>query len=85
MPDVFRQFLPLCSMLRYILYTLGFYFLFRFVTGFVIPVVRTTLQLRKGFKAMQEQQQAAASASDVPPKRPAKPAAGDYLDFEEVK
>ena len=72
-------------MLRYIFYTLGFYFLFRFVTGFVVPVVRTPLQLRKGFKAMQEQQQAAASASDVPPKRPAKPDAGDYLDFEEVK
>ena len=85
MPDVFRYFLPLYSMLRYILYTLGFYFLFRFVTGFVVPVVRTTLQLRKGFKAMREQQEAAASASDVPPKRPAKPAAGDYLDFEEVK
>ncbi len=72
-------------MLRYILYTLGFYFLFRFVTGFVVPVVRTTLHLRKGFKAMREQQEAAASASDVPPKRPSKPAAGDYLDFEEVK
>ena len=85
MPDVFRYFLPLYSMLRYILYTLGFYFLFRFVTGFVVPVVRTTLQLRKGFKAMREQHEAAASAADVPPKRPAKPAAGDYLDFEEVK
>ena len=72
-------------MLRYILYTLGFYFLFRFVTGFVIPVVRTTLQLRKGFKAMQEQQESAAAATNAAPKRPEKPAAGDYLDFEEVK
>lgn len=72
-------------MLRYILYTLGFYFLFRFVTGFVIPVVRTTLQLRKGFKAMQEQQESAAAATNTAPKRPEKPAAGDYLDFEEVK
>jgi len=85
MPDVFCHFLPLRSMLRYILYTLGFYFLFRFITGFLIPVVRTTLQLRKGFKAMQEQQEAAAAASDVTPKRPAKPDDGDYLDFEEVK
>lgn len=79
-------------MLRYILYTLGFYFLFRFVTGFLIPVVRTTLQLRKGFKAakaqMEEamrQQQNSATASTVSPKRTEKADAGDYLDFEEVK
>ena len=72
-------------MLRYILYTLGFYFLFRFVTGFVIPVVRTTLQLRKGFKAMQEQQESAAAATHSAPKPSVKPDAGDYLDYEEVK
>jgi hypothetical protein len=92
MRDDFHQFLPLYFMLRYIFYTLGFYFLFRFVTGFLIPVVRTTLQLRKGFKAakaqMEEtmrQQQAAASATNVPLKRPEKADTGDYLDFEEVK
>jgi hypothetical protein len=72
-------------MLRFILYTLGFYFLFRFITGFLIPVVRTTLQLRMGFKAMQEQQEAAAAATNTAPKRPEKPDDGDYLDFEEVK
>lgn len=77
-------------MLRYILYTLGFYFLFRFITGFMIPVVRTTLQLRKGFKAAKEQMEDAvrqqqSSAGHAEQKRPSKPAAGDYLDFEEVK
>ncbi len=77
-------------MLRFILYTLGFYFLFRFIKGFLIPVVRTTLQLRKGFKAAKEQMEDAmraqqASAGQAQPQRPAKPASGDYLDFEEVK
>lgn len=77
-------------MLRYILYTLGFYFLFRFITGFMIPVVRTTLQLRKGFKAAKEQMEDAirqqqAAGSQPPPQRPAKTNDGDYLDFEEVK
>ncbi|MEY4885568.1 MAG: hypothetical protein RL151_877 [Bacteroidota bacterium] len=92
MRNDFHHFLPLCSMLRYILYTLGFYFLFRFITGFLIPVVRTTLQLRKGFKAaktqMEEamrQQQAAATSVNVPPKKAVNTDAGDYLDFEEVK
>lgn len=79
-------------MFRYLLYTLGFYFLFRFVTGFVIPVVRTTLQFRKGFKAMREQQEAAARQEQAPTASPADPPpvassvdTGDYLDFEEIK
>ncbi len=55
-------------------------------------MVRTTLQLRKGFKAaktqMEEamrQQQAAATSANVPPKKAVNTDAGDYLDFEEVK
>jgi hypothetical protein len=88
----FLHFLPLRTMLRFILYSLGFYFLLRFVTGFLFPVVRTTLQLRKGFKAakaqMEEamrQQQASAASTHVPPKKPVNADSGDYLDFEEVK
>jgi Sec-independent protein translocase protein TatA len=80
-------------MFRFILQAIGIFFLIRFVTGFVIPVVRTTLQIRKGFKTAREQmeetarrqQQQASAEQQAAPKRPSSSDAGDYLDFEEVK
>jgi hypothetical protein len=76
------------------------YILYKFILGFVLPVYRTTSQVRGQFKQMQEQakQRAGAQAQQqnpfngtetTPNKRPkttsGKPGAReDYLDYEEL-
>jgi len=82
-------------MIKYILYFLLVYVLYRFVTGFLIPAFRTGKQIKKQFSAMQQQmheqmqQQEAAyrnqqqAAPQNNPKAGSKE--GEYIDFEEVK
>jgi hypothetical protein len=73
------------------LFILG-YFIFKLVTNFILPVMRTVRVVRKEFAQHQ------ADANTVPgtgPQRPNPPAGGkptpnwdkmgDYIDFEEVK
>ncbi|HXO73794.1 MAG TPA: hypothetical protein VN824_01165 [Puia sp.] len=70
------------------------YLLYRFVFNFLLPVVRTTRQVRQQFRNMQEgmgEQQSFNGGERVQSQqkqqqRPAqKPPAGDYIDFEEIK
>ncbi len=63
------------------LYILLAYVLYRFVTGFVIPVYKTTKQVKKGFQQMQQQQTQAQPQQNSEPKKPI----GDYIEFEEEK
>lgn len=71
------------------LYILLAYVLYRFITGFVIPVYKTTKQVKKGFQQMQQhmneqmqkQQTQAQPQQNSEPKKPI----GDYIEFEEVK
>ena len=61
------------------------YVLYRFLTGFLIPVFRTGKQIKARFNEMQEQmdqQQTAPPRSNN--KHTDKTPAGDYIDFEEV-
>lgn len=46
-----------------IFYAVMLYLLYRFIVGFVIPVVRTTSQVKKQFNAMKEQMQNAQQAA----------------------
>ena len=70
------------------------YLLYRFVFNFLLPVVRTTRQVRQQFRNMQEgmgaseQKFNAGERVQNQQKRPGpaqKPPAGDYIDFEEIK
>lgn len=66
-----------------------FYIAYRFIFNFVVPVVRTTLQLRKQAKKFQDQVRQNTSRQEEPVKKstanPNKPSAkGDYIDFEEL-
>jgi hypothetical protein len=65
------------------------YLLYRFVFNFLLPVVRTTRQVRQQFRNMQEGPQAFSSHERPQPQAPKqdrpKPPAGDYIDFEEIK
>lgn len=76
-------------MYRYILYALGIYFLARFVFELVIPVYRTTRQVRRQFRDMREKmesmQEGQPGASPQRPQAQKKPPREDYLDFEDVK
>ena len=69
------------------------YLLYRLVFNFIVPVARTTRQVRKQmqdmqshmqeqFRQQQQQQQAMNNATQGAPKRPIE---GDYIDYEEVK
>ena len=63
--------------------------LYKLVFNFIIPIYRTTKQVKKGFREMNERMQ---QAEGFPPQntQAQKPKAeqtkpGEYIDFEEVK
>ncbi|RYZ22284.1 MAG: hypothetical protein EOO16_09635 [Chitinophagaceae bacterium] len=78
-------------MLAVLFYILLGYLLFRFVFGFLIPIIRTTRQVKRSFREMNQRMQdayggtnAAPGATSVPPATKA-PSKDDYIDFEEIK
>ena len=86
-------------MLRYILLAFTIYFAYRFIVNFLIPVVKTTRQVKKQFDSAREQQAYQQQAYQQQAQQPhqhqqAKPSPvqknskasdGDYLEFEEIK
>ena len=80
-------------MLRYLFYAFLIYLAYRLVFHFIIPIYKTTRQVKKQFSEMNSRMQdhmsqstyAKASEdkqSNTPDK---KEQAGDYIDFEELK
>jgi hypothetical protein len=73
-------------MLSYIFYFFLAYLAYQLVFKFILPIYRTTRQVKRGFNEMKERMNGHApadqTASRVTPK--GKPI-GDYIDFEEVK
>ena len=81
-------------MLRYILLAFTIYFAYRFIVNFLIPVVKTTRQVKKQFDSVREQQTYQQQEQQPHQHQKAKPSpvqkdnmAGDndYLEFEEIK
>jgi uncharacterized membrane protein (DUF106 family) len=78
-------------LLRYLLYGLLIYFVFRFIFKFVIPVTRAARDMKSKMNEFQarmqeqQQQQAAAQQRPEPVKQPLTPKEGDYIEFEDVK
>lgn len=76
--------------MRYILYILLGYLVYRFVTGFLFPVVKTGQQIKKQFDEMQQRMQDAnmqpppGNSSSESPRPSGKSQAGEYIDFEEI-
>lgn len=69
------------------------YLLYKFIFGFIVPIARTTKQVRRQmqdmqshmqeqFRQQQQQQEAVNNATHGAAKRPIE---GDYIDYEEVK
>ncbi|MET0571484.1 MAG: hypothetical protein ABWZ79_08660 [Pedobacter agri] len=78
---------------RFLLFALLIWFLYNLVFRFIIPIYKTTKQVKKKFSEMREQmdekmnqQQGFGNTrpqnaqKSQPPK-----ASGDYIDFEEIK
>jgi apolipoprotein N-acyltransferase len=85
----------------YVLTAILIYIAYRFIVGFVIPVARTTSQVKRQFSAMKEQMEQAQqqyqqqynqqyqSAGSEPQPRPGAKGKydieGEYIPFEDVK
>jgi hypothetical protein len=73
--------------MKYVLYAFLLYIGYQFIFNFLVPVLRVTKKVKKGFREMQrkmeEQQNTGAQAQKSTPSRPAPPA-GDYIEFEEL-
>lgn len=76
-------------MLRFLIYALGFYLLFRLIFNFIIPLFLTTRQVRKQFNdiknKMQDQVNDPYTTQTRETPKPDKVSKDDYLDFEEVR
>jgi hypothetical protein len=78
-------------MIRILLFALLAWFLYNLIFRFILPVYRTSKQMKKKFSEMHQQMQEHmnqqqgfdnnASAQKTPSQKPA----GDYIDFEEIK
>ncbi|RPD44405.1 MULTISPECIES: hypothetical protein [Chitinophagaceae] len=80
--------------LSLLLYIFLAYMLYRLVFGLIVPIVRTTRQVKKSFRHMQEQMAAHQGAADPGRQYNQQKASvhstargddEDYIEFEEVK
>jgi hypothetical protein len=97
-PVILTAAIPLCrylcamSILRVAFELFLLYLLYKLVFDFIIPVAKTTSQVKKQFRQMNENmqeqmnRQRQANATAQPAAEPKKPAASDdYIEFEEIK
>lgn len=73
-----------------IFYIIVIYILYKFITGFLIPVIRATGQMKSNINQMKDQMkgtQGPSTQEDLNTKKPnqPKPSKHDYIDFEEIK
>ena len=79
--------------MQYIFYTILIYLLYRFIVGFVIPVITATSQVKKQFNAMhqhveaeqQKSQSGNRSTINGVDQKPKYDVEGEYIKFEEIK
>lgn len=75
-------------MFGYFILAFFLYFIYRFVTGFVLPIWKSTKTVRQNVRNMQQNQSARhtqATASSEEKIKTFTEKAGDYIDFEEVE
>ena len=79
-------------MLRYLLYAFLIYLAYRLVFHFIIPIYKTTRQVKKQFREMHNrmqdnmsEQQPYQQPATTPVSENKKQQPGDYIEFEELK
>ena len=75
--------------MKYVFYLFLAYILYQLVFKFIIPIYRTTRQVKKGFREMQERvndqmQGQPPYGPEAQPRKEEKGNLGDYIEFEEV-
>jgi hypothetical protein len=78
-------------MFRVLLYIFLIYLAYQFIFRFIIPLYKTTQQVKRGFREMhdrmndypdgQQQSSSSTKSSNNSPKEKV----GEYIDFEEIK
>ncbi len=58
---------------------------YQLVFKFLLPIYRTTKQMRQGFRDMQNGMDGHANGSTQTASKASEKKVGDYIDFEEVK
>lgn len=75
--------------MTYILLAIFLYFVYRFTAGFLLPVIKTTSEVKRKMQQMQAQQRGYAAPdhqNTQQTKSPEKPIdKGEYIEFEEIK
>lgn len=78
-------------MFRFLLYFFLIYLGYQFIFKFLIPIFKTTQQVKKDVRAMHDRMNEMANTQNpVPPQtkspgKTSKEPIGDYIDFEEIK
>ena len=79
-------------MLQYLFYAFLIFLAYRLVFYLIIPIYKTTKQVKKQFREMHSrmedhlnQQQANQQNASPQPENKKEQVGGDYIDFEEVK
>ncbi len=79
-------------MFRVLLYIFLIYLAYQFIFRFIIPVYKTTQQVKKGFREMHDRmndvangQQQSSSQQTQSSNNSSKEPVGEYIDFEEIK
>jgi hypothetical protein len=79
-------------MLRALLYFFVIYLGYQFIFNFLIPIFKTTQQVKKGVREMNDRmnefaktQRNSPSPQAKSPDKSSKETSGDYIDFEEIK
>jgi hypothetical protein len=78
-------------MIRILLYALLIWFLYNLIFRFIVPIYKTTRQMKQKFMKMGQQmedhenKQQGHSENTSSPKTTSQKPTGDYIDFEEVK
>jgi hypothetical protein len=72
---------------RVLFYAFLIYLFYRLVFHFIIPIYKTTQQVKKGFRQMNEQmnQTYNGSTAAAEPQQAEGGNKGEYIDFEEIK
>jgi hypothetical protein len=77
---------------KYLFYFFLAYSLYQLIFKFILPIYRTTRQIKKGFREMQERMNGQPGQQPNPYQNTSAPTntennkqVGDYIDFEEIK
>jgi len=74
------------SIIQILIWGIVAYFIYKFLTGFIFPLVKVTRQMKRQVREFKHhaEQQTQQHSSDNNNPTPKKEKTGDYIDFEEI-